>query len=224
MAKNVLPVDFQDDILSEDMNGRRKYQIITNADGTVSFVDVTEYTQVGSNFGQAQINATNAAVNESADKNKIIDDKDDLVANSQAGMIAGALAVKAIRDELNNKTNFPIQTKNFSSVTLAAANTFEKVEEISNLPKGKYIATVRVQQNVSSAATDITSWVSLTYNNIAPSAGQGNSITLPGGTQYPVGTIIRFIELSENGSISVHIRSNKIDYVFGGVLQIIKIT
>ncbi len=101
MAKNVLPVDFQDDILAESMNGRRKYQMITNSDGTVSFVDVTEYTQVGSNFGQAQVNATNEAVNESADKNKIIDDKDDLVANSQAGMIAGALAVKAIREELN---------------------------------------------------------------------------------------------------------------------------
>ena len=105
MAKNVLPVDFQDDILAESMNGRRKYQMITNSDGTVSFVDVTEYTQVGSNFGQAQVNATNEAVNESADKNKIIDDKDDLVANSQAGMIAGALAVKAIREELNQKMN-----------------------------------------------------------------------------------------------------------------------
>lgn len=109
MAKNVLPVDFQDDILSEDMNGRRKYQMITNSDGTVSFVDVTEYTQVGSNFGQAQINATNEAVNESADKNKIIDDKDDLVANSQAGMMAGALAVKAIREELNQKIQNKIQ-------------------------------------------------------------------------------------------------------------------
>lgn len=103
MAKNVLPVDFQDDILAESMNGRRKYQMITNSDGTVSFVDVTEYTQVGSNFGQAQVNATNEAVNESADKNKIIDDKDDLVANSQAGMMAGALAVKAIREELTQK-------------------------------------------------------------------------------------------------------------------------
>ena len=103
MAKNVLPVDFQDDILAESMNGRRKYQMITNSDGTVSFVDVTEYTQVGSNFGQAQVNATNEAVNESADKNKIIDDKDDLVANSQAGMIAGALAVKAIREKINQK-------------------------------------------------------------------------------------------------------------------------
>lgn len=99
----MLPVDFQDDILAESMNGRRKYQMITNSDGTVSFVDVTEYTQVGSNFGQAQVNATNEAVNESADKNKIIDDKDDLVANSQAGMMAGALAVKAIREELNQK-------------------------------------------------------------------------------------------------------------------------
>lgn len=103
MAKNVLPVDFQDDILSEDMDGRRKYQMITNADGTVSFVDVTEYTQVGSNFGQAQINATNEAVNESADKNKIIDTKADLMANTQAGMIAGASAVKAAVSELTEK-------------------------------------------------------------------------------------------------------------------------
>ena len=112
MAKNVLPVDFQDDILAESMNGRRKYQMITNSDGTVSFVDVTEYTQVGSNFGQAQVNATNEAVNESAYKNKIIDDKDDLVANSQAGMMAGALAVKAIREELNQNM--------FTKVTPAA--------------------------------------------------------------------------------------------------------
>lgn len=103
MAKNVLPVDFQDDILTEDMDGRRRYQMITNADGTVSFVDVTEYTQVGSNFGQAQINATNEAVNESADKNKIIDTKADLMANTQAGMIAGASAVKAAVSELTEK-------------------------------------------------------------------------------------------------------------------------
>lgn len=115
MAKNVLPVDFQDDILAESMNGRRKYQMITNSDGTVSFVDVTEYTQVGSNFGQAQVNATNEAVNESADKNKIIDDKDDLVANSQAGMMAGALAVKAIREELTQKK---IESVEISSIEL----------------------------------------------------------------------------------------------------------
>lgn len=63
MAKNMLPVDFRDDILSESMNNRRRYQMINNSDGTVSFVDVTEYEQVGSVFGQAQINAICAAVN-----------------------------------------------------------------------------------------------------------------------------------------------------------------
>lgn len=67
MANGILPVDFRDDILSEDMNNRRRYQMITNSDGTVSFEDVTKYDQVGSNFGQAQINATNKAVNGLAD-------------------------------------------------------------------------------------------------------------------------------------------------------------
>ena len=37
--------------------------MINNSDGTVSLVDVTEYEQVGSAFGQAQINAICAAVN-----------------------------------------------------------------------------------------------------------------------------------------------------------------
>ena len=37
--------------------------MINNSDGTVSLVDVTEYEQVGSVFGQAQINAICAAVN-----------------------------------------------------------------------------------------------------------------------------------------------------------------
>ena len=119
MAKNTLPEDFKDDILAESMNGRRRYQMISNADGTVSFVDVTEYSQVGSNFGQAQINATNVAVNESADKNKIIDSKEDLLANTQAGMMAGALAVKEIRSELNEKIDSSICISNeLQTITL----------------------------------------------------------------------------------------------------------
>ena len=139
MAKNVLPVDFQDDILAESMNGRRKYQMITNSDGTVSFVDVTEYTQVGSNFGQAQVNATNEAVNESADKNKIIDDKDDLVANSQAGMMAGALAVKAIREELTqNKIKYAIL-----SVTTNGART----QSVQQSDANQIIAATFVQND-----------------------------------------------------------------------------
>ena len=161
----MLPVDFQDDILAESMNGRRKYQMITNSDGTVSFVDVTEYTQVGSNFGQAQVNATNEAVNESADKNKIIDDKDDLVANSQAGMIAGALAVKAIREELNQNMpvagNYPVINDDGGIVELpytadapcrvmiTGVSTSEDYQTYNVLINDQYVATRQFSNHTS---------------------------------------------------------------------------
>lgn len=100
MAKANLPVNFKDDILKENMNGKRRFNMIQNSDGTVSFEDVTEYTQVGSTFGAAQINATNEAVNNAADASKIIDDLDTIKANTKAGYIAGALAVKALSSNL----------------------------------------------------------------------------------------------------------------------------
>lgn len=44
---------WKDDIFE----GNRKYQMITNDDGTVSFVDVTAYTQEGDAFGAAELNS-----------------------------------------------------------------------------------------------------------------------------------------------------------------------
>ncbi len=54
-----LKTDYKDDVLS----GERKYVIVDNGDGTVSFRDVTQYTQVGDSFGALDINNTNEAVN-----------------------------------------------------------------------------------------------------------------------------------------------------------------
>lgn len=99
MAKQELPVDFKDDVLQAEMAGKRKYRIIQNEDETISLEDVTNYSQIGSNFGAAQMNATNLAVNESFDKNKVIDSLADIVANEATGYAAGALAVR----ELNGK-------------------------------------------------------------------------------------------------------------------------
>ena len=103
MAKANLPVNFKDDILKENMNGKRRFNMIQNSDGTVSFEDVTDYTQVGSTFGAAQINATNTAVNNAADASKIIDSLETIKANTQSGYIAGALAVKELNSNLGNK-------------------------------------------------------------------------------------------------------------------------
>lgn len=59
-----LKIDYKDDVLNTEVNERRKYQMIQNDDGTVSFVDVTDYSQVGDSFGAVDINATNEKCNE----------------------------------------------------------------------------------------------------------------------------------------------------------------
>ena len=100
MAKQVLPVNFKDDILASSMGGKRRYNLIQNDDGTYSLEDVTDYTQTGSDFGAGQINATNKAVNESCDKANVIDDLDDIVANQADGKIAGAKSVATLNKYL----------------------------------------------------------------------------------------------------------------------------
>ena len=105
MAKQALPVSYKDDVLATSMGQKRRYNIIYNDDGTVSFDDVTEYTQVGDNYGAAQLNATNQAVNESVDKATIIDSLDDIMANTTEGMPAGSLAIAELNNKLDNNLN-----------------------------------------------------------------------------------------------------------------------
>lgn len=59
-----LKTTYKDDLLDTSVNEKRKYNMIQNADGTVSFEDVTTYSQIGDSFGAVDINATNKKVNE----------------------------------------------------------------------------------------------------------------------------------------------------------------
>ncbi len=54
-----LKTDYKDDVFS----GNRKYEMITNQDGSVSFVDQTVYTQNGDIFNAADINDITTAIN-----------------------------------------------------------------------------------------------------------------------------------------------------------------
>lgn len=107
MAKQTLPTNYKDDVLATSMGKKRRYNLIQNDDGTISLEDATEYTQLGDNYGAAQLNATNQAVNESVDQAKVIDSLDDISANTQPGMVAGALAVA----ELNGKSGKLIENQ-----------------------------------------------------------------------------------------------------------------
>lgn len=70
-----LKTNYVDDVLDTTKNQLRKYQQIQNDDGTVSFVDVTKYTQVGTSFGAKDINDTNAAIND-VNGNLVTSEKD----------------------------------------------------------------------------------------------------------------------------------------------------
>ena len=100
MAKITLPTNYRDDILNPSADGKRKYIMSYNQDGTVSFEDVTPYEQVGSDFGAGDINTANEAINESFDKNKLVKDLDTINALTEEGFAPDALAVKQLNESL----------------------------------------------------------------------------------------------------------------------------
>lgn len=55
--------DYKDAVLNADTNTKRKYQMIDNGDNTISLVDVTDYTQVGDDFGAQDINEITGEIN-----------------------------------------------------------------------------------------------------------------------------------------------------------------
>lgn len=119
MAKATLPTNYQDDVLKSTMGGKRRYTFTDNSDGTKSLEDATQYDKVGSNFGAADMNKTNAAVNAAADASKIIDSLSTIASTTQAGYMAGALAVK----ELNqNLAGLPSVKPGITELTFAGGN------------------------------------------------------------------------------------------------------
>lgn len=58
-----LKTTYKDDVLNTSKNTKRKFNMITNSDGTVSFEDVTEYSQVGDAFSATDVNAITEEVN-----------------------------------------------------------------------------------------------------------------------------------------------------------------
>ncbi len=63
--------NYKDDILNTSVNSRRKFRMIDNGDGTVSFEDVTSYTQVGDLFGASDVNEITKALNKLTGKKNV---------------------------------------------------------------------------------------------------------------------------------------------------------
>lgn len=92
-----LPVDFKDDILASS-NTKRKYRQTTNDDSTVSFEDVTNYSQEGSEFGAKEVNQTNTAINNIYDERVL--DVDALELITEPGFFVDAQVVKELNGNI----------------------------------------------------------------------------------------------------------------------------
>ena len=60
--------NYKDDILDLSVNEKRKYEMTTNADGTVSFEDRSVYEQIGDTFGAKELNEISEKLNISGER------------------------------------------------------------------------------------------------------------------------------------------------------------
>lgn len=102
-----LPINFKDDILAAT-NPKRKYNLIQNDDGTVSFEDATEYQQTGSDFGAGQINATNDAINKIYSERILSLEEAALV--TETGFFVDAMVVSELIGDLDKRVSGTRQT------------------------------------------------------------------------------------------------------------------
>lgn len=97
MSTTPFDTNFKDDILASS-NAKRKYQMTYNDDGTVSFQDVTAYSQMGSAFGAKEVNEERAAINKINSDRIVTLDEIDLV--TEPGFFVDAMAVKQLNRKL----------------------------------------------------------------------------------------------------------------------------
>lgn len=95
-----LRTDFKDDVLNVTTNEKRKYRMINNADGTISFEDVTDYVQQGDTFGATEVNQIIEKVNSCLTRQDVVDNLEstatDLPLSANMGnLIAISLIKKA---------------------------------------------------------------------------------------------------------------------------------
>lgn len=97
-----LRTDYVNDILAPSMDNKRQYRMIQNANGTVSFEDVTDYDQNGDIFSAGDVNGIDAQINENT--GNITNNSNAIIANTTR--IHG-LTLRAPRDITSDLANLP---------------------------------------------------------------------------------------------------------------------
>lgn len=160
MAKPILSTNYKDDILNVSTEGKRKYRMNYNEDGTVSFDDVTPYDQTGSDFGAVDINLTNEAVNQSADAGKIIDDPDTAEATTEKGYMAGVQLFNHVNNSIGDISGFITDTYDSIGAYIQYCVDNGYLPDINNNPLIPEMTSNSTPSGVASASDEAT------YNSV----------------------------------------------------------
>lgn len=202
-----LPTNFKDDILDASVNTRRRYRMYENTDGTIELEDVTEYSQVGNEFGAGQINETNTEVNKKFDKNMLVRDLDTINAITKEGYAPDALALKEVNDSLGGLSfgqdengNWGYRIEGADSVTPFKSGISECEEIWSGAPNSTYTFTESYGSVLIKSTNYSNCFPAITFNNKTPildislsnaaimifsDVKKGDSVTIGGDAQYP---------------------------------------
>lgn len=108
-----LKTNYVDDILNTNKNTKRRYNMIQNSDGTVSFEDVTDYKQVGDSFGSADVNSQNKEINKIG--NTSISGIGDGTLTGAISELNSDLAEKQNSSTAINTSNIAVQSVNYAN-------------------------------------------------------------------------------------------------------------
>lgn len=117
---------FKDDVIDTSVNPRRKYNMITNSDGTVSFEDVTAYSQIGDDLTALVLNAITSEINDinskKLAKTDVIDNltstaTDKALSANQGKVLKAAIPTKV--SQLSNDSGFLKKTDKINNASNA---------------------------------------------------------------------------------------------------------
>lgn len=236
MAKQVLPTNFQDDVLNASMNGKRRYMLLQQDDGSYILNDVTNYDTEGSTFGAAQINATNQAVNQSVDKDDVLNTSEEVEANTDEKKVTGALVTKQLISELTangNQFYFDYQNGQYGYNTDPArgADTFVPFSggeiEILYAQAQAIVGTLRTTIDQDIAKTFISIYA-IGYAGFTTS-GYSSALTISNATEMEIGGAVlggvyslKISQINDiSGNINISWRWNQNNAQAGGGLVVI---
>ena len=158
-----LRTDYKDDVLNINTNERRKYRMINNADGTVSFEDVTDYLQYGDSFGALDLNAiTNAIINECL---KRIDTVDNLESTATKLPLSANMGSE-IKEDINGK------------VDVYQYDTYTKIARVGYVSDGRLSISVEPTEALTNNLRVSTLTFAQNYIRVTMSDGSYKEIML----------------------------------------------